>query len=170
MTCTPLDTGNRWAVLGFTLFVLGVVALVARAAPAFALINESPSLPEGLYLLRPGAAVTRGAVVAVDPPAPAQAYLSQLGAPTTRLLKRVAAIEGDRVCRQAGAVRIEGRVAPVLERDRRGAVLPGWRDCRRLAAGEVFLLGDTPTSFDSRYFGPVRRQALVGVYQGVWRW
>ena len=52
----------------------------------------------------------------------------------------------------------------------RGAALPAWRECRILAPDEVFLLGDTPGSFDSRYFGPVRRSDVVGVYREVLTW
>lgn len=55
-------------------------------------------------------------------------------------------------------------------RDRRGASLPAWRGCRTLAADELLLLGDTATSFDGRYFGPVRRAEVEGIYREVLQW
>ena len=54
--------------------------------------------------------------------------------------------------------------------DRTGAALPVWRGCRRLAPDERFLLGDTPGSFDSRYFGPVRTRDLEGVFRETLTW
>lgn len=156
--------------------ILGTGAALAAAVgigmdgAALALINESPSLPRGLYL-RTGAAIERGAVVAVAQPAVARAYLMRLGMPgDVLLLKRVAAVGGDPVCAGSGMVRTPGRQVRVFDRDHRDAALPAWRECRRLARGEVFLLGDTPGSFDSRYFGPVRRAEAKGVYREVLTW
>lgn len=171
MTWTPLDTGNRWAVLGVTVFFLTLGALIAEQTPALALVNESSSVPRGLYLRHPRGAPERGAMVALPQPPIARRYLGALGMPDEVLLiKRVAAVGGDSVCRQGAWVRIPGRMAPVLDRDRRGTALPAWTGCRRLAPDELFLLGDTPGSFDSRYFGPVRTRDLEGVFRETLTW
>ncbi|WP_309630136.1 S26 family signal peptidase [Brevundimonas sp.] len=168
---SPLDNGNRWPALGVVVFVLGCAAAVADRTPALALVNESPSLPRGLYLREIGAAPERGATVALPQPPAARAYLGALGMPPQVLLiKRVAAIEGDLVCRERAAVTAAGRTAPVVERDRRGGTLPQWRGCRRLGRGELFVLGDTPGSFDSRYFGPVEVEDLDGVFREILTW
>lgn len=170
---TRLLSLSRWKA---TVPAVGAVlaAMSAMSAggerPALALINESPSLARGVYL-RTGEGVSPGAVVAAPQPGVARPYLARLGMPgKVLLLKRVAAVGGDRVCDEGGAVFTPGRQAPRLERDRRGAVLPAWRECRLLASDEIFLLGDTPGSFDSRYFGPVRRSDVVGVYREVLTW
>jgi len=48
--------------------------------------------------------------------------------------------------------------------------LPIWQDCRRLAADELFTFTDhVPTSFDGRYYGPIERARVVGVYRMIWR-
>jgi type IV secretory pathway protease TraF len=73
-------------------------------------------------------------------------------------------------CVAGDGVQTPGRWAARLERDRRGAILPAWRECRVLEPDELFLLGDTPGSYDSRYFGPVRRSEVVGVYREVLTW
>ena len=87
------------AILGAT----GLV-LLAKAAPALWLVNESSSLPRGLYLRSPAAPAV-GQIVAVTPPPAARSYLSSLGAgPDARLLKRVAATSGEVVCRQGQAM------------------------------------------------------------------
>lgn len=168
---SPLDNGNRWAALGVTVFVLGCVAAVADRTPALALVNESPSLPKGLYLREIGAAPGRGATVALPQPPEARRYLGALGMPVDVLLiKRVAAVGGDLVCRGEAGVTAAGRTAPVLEHDGRGEPLPQWRGCRRLGPGELFVLGDAPGSFDSRYFGPVAVGDIDGVFRETLTW
>lgn len=161
---------GRWRTTAMAVGVVLAAVTVGDERPALALINESPSLARGLYL-RMGVTIAPGAVVAVPQPAAARPYLERLGMPhDVLLLKRVAAIGGDGVCAVDGAVMTRGRRARALSRDRRGADLPAWCECRVLAPDEVFLLGDTPGSFDSRYFGPVRRSDVAGVYREVLTW
>ncbi|CAN5308685.1 S26 family signal peptidase [soil metagenome] len=168
---SPLDNGNRWAVLGVTVFFLTLGALIADQTPALALVNESPSVPRGLYVRQPGGAPERGAMVALPQPPTARRYLGGLGMPDEVLLiKRIAAVGGDPVCRQGRGIWMPDRVVPILDRDRRGAALPGWTGCRRLAPDELFLLGDTSGSFDSRYFGPVRIRDLEGLFREALTW
>lgn len=168
---SPLDNGNRWSALGMVVVLLGITAAVADRTPALALVNESPSLPQGLYLREIGVAPERGATVALPQPPAARVYLGALGMPPDVLLiKRVAAVEGDLVCREEGEVRATGRRVEVLEQDRRGGALPQWRGCRRLGQGELFVLGDTAGSFDSRYFGPVAVHDLDGVFREALTW
>ena len=156
------------AVLG--VFICGG-RLASHGRPAPWLVNESPSLPRGLYGRRPGAKPGRGDVVAVLQPAAAQAYLAAQGMPADVLLiKRVAAVGGDRVCRHGGRVTWPGGRTTARTQDRRGARLPAWSGCRRLEADALFLLGDTASSFDSRYFGPVSRSRATGVYREVLTW
>lgn len=147
------------------------LGLAARAMPPLALVNPSPSLPEGLYLRSLDQSLRPGAVVAVEPPPMARRYLDALGMPPdVPLLKRAAALAGERVCRTGGRMQWPGHAVWALARDRRGAPLPVWSGCRRLAKDEVLVLGETPTSFDSRYFGPVRRTRLRGVYVEALKW
>lgn len=150
----------------------GLAALggLAAATPP-ALINESASLPRGVYLRADPAPLRRGMIVALAQPEGARPYLATLGAPPDmRLLKRVAALPGETACRTGDHIVLPGRTVTVRDRDSRGGPLSSWRACRRLRAGEVFLLGDTPASFDSRYFGPVATAAVNGPYQEMLTW
>ncbi|WP_313454265.1 S26 family signal peptidase [Brevundimonas sp.] len=168
---SPLDNGSRWTALAVTLFLLGALALAAQETPALALVNESPSVPRGLYTRMVGARPDRGALVAVDQPDAARPYLSSLGMPPdVKLIKRVAAERGDRVCLRGAWLEVGGRIVAVRLRDGRGTRLQPWIGCRRLDAGEVFLLGDTPGSYDSRYFGPVRVTQVDGVFRETLTW
>lgn len=168
---SPLDTGNRWAVLGVAVFMMTCVGMLLDQVPALALVNESPSLPKGVYVRQPGRAPDRDAIVALPQPVAVQPYLAGLGMPPEiRLIKRVAAVGGETVCRRGLRVTTPGREVLALAQDRRGAILPIWTGCRRLAPDELFLLGDTASSFDSRYFGAVRRDEVEGVYREGLTW
>lgn len=163
---------------GAYVVVLGLAAEGAIAAgmvidrmPPVALVNESPSLPRGVYVRDASARPERGAIVAFEQPETAQGYLSLWGMPSDlMLIKRVAAVGGDEVCKADGFLRTPDRIVEVRGRDRAGLPLPEWSGCRRLDPGEVMVLGDTTTSFDSRYFGPVRVEHLQGVYKEGVRW
>jgi conjugative transfer signal peptidase TraF len=147
------------------------VGAVAAQRPAVALINESPSLPRGVYLRTPSAEIERGVVVALRQPASVGAYLARQGMPSeVRLIKRVAATGGDTVCSDGRWLIAPMRTVRIHARDSAGVALRPWRGCRRLAADERVLLGDTPSSLDSRYFGPVRTAQIEGVYKELLTW
>lgn len=157
----------RIALLGAAVPVIAAGALVAARlhAEPVVLQNVTPSMPLGLYR-RTDHPVTVGAVVAVRQPSVARAYLRSLGFPTdAMLLKRIVVDGGHLICASGDRVRA-GRLDLVrLDQDRLGQALPRWKGCRRLGSDELFLQGDNARSFDSRYFGPIRRSDVVGVYE-----
>lgn len=156
------------ACLGW--LALAALGLASQSGVKLAIVNESPSLPKGLYLRAPSA-LRVGEIVALPPPANARAYLANLGfPPRVLLLKRIAALEGEVVCAENGALVTPRAIKPVRGKDRQGRALPRWQGCERLAPGEIFLLGDTDESFDSRYFGPVRTSDLRGAFRGLFLW
>lgn len=147
------------------------LAVSAKAFGDIALINETPSLPKGLYVRLSRAPLERGVIAASVQPQRARPYLAELGAPADLLLiKRVAGIEGDWICQEEGRLLIPTGAVEVQAIDRGGRSLPQWEECRHLRSGEIFLLGETANSFDSRYFGPVRREEVRGVYRAVLTW
>ena len=163
---TPTRRRPLARAIGLPIAAALTMVILSQGLAPQVLINESASLPRGLYWRDWGAAPTVGSVVAVPQPGSARAYLSHLGMPgDVQLIKRVAAAGPDRVCLADGILRFPSGRVPVLGTDRRGLALPVWSGCRALADGELFLLGDTATSFDSRYFGPVDRAAISGVYR-----
>ena len=146
--------------LAWTLLVLAGLA-AADPQPPLALINETLSAPRGLYIRSLGAEPALGSWVTIAQPDAARAYLAGLGVePDKPLLKRIAAVGGEPVCAGSGRLRTPRRVVAAPRQDRRGVALPVWDGCRRLRADEVLLLGDTSTSFDSRYFGFVRVEKI----------
>ena len=162
----------KWPTVALaTAALLAGLATAADSLPVVALVNESPSLPMGVYARVEGRPIALGSVVAIPQPAGSRAYLGSLGMPAdVLLLKRVAAVGGERVCGGNRTLETPRRRVAARTQDRRGVRLSAWQECRVLQADEVFLLGDTPGSFDSRYFGPVSRSEITGVYREVWTW
>ncbi len=88
---------------------------------------------------------------------------------TAVLLKPVAAHAGDRVCRFGRHVTMRGRlVARASWSDRFARPMPRWSGCLQLAAGELLVLADVAGSFDSRYFGPIQSDRVIGIATLLW--
>lgn len=142
------------------------------ALPKLLLWNASASVPRGLYLLRSAMPLRRDELVVASPPAAlarflaARAYLPD-GVP---LLKHIAALSGQTICRTAHIITIDGSaVALARDCDHLGRALPAWKGCRTLRAGEVFLLNiNVPNSFDGRYFGPLPAAAITARAAPLW--
>jgi type IV secretory pathway protease TraF len=131
--------------------------------PPLLLANPSPSLPLGLYAYAHAVPAARGEVV-MWPHAPG---LSLYGG---RVLKRVVGVAGDTYCWDPG-LRTQRLNGAPLPPPFPGAVALGitpWTGCQRLAPGQVVGYGDSPGSYDSRFFGPVAESALAGVYVPLW--
>jgi type IV secretory pathway protease TraF len=108
-------------------------------------------------------------LVALPEPVRKLAATRQYLARRSLLIKPVAAISGDRVCRLGARVWISGhaavtaRAADALDRP-----LPTWRGCRILSSTQIFVLSRSSDSFDSRYFGVIDVRRVVGIAVPVW--
>jgi conjugative transfer signal peptidase TraF len=159
--------------LALTLLASSAVVLPSVAPPPPQLIwNASASVPIGLYRVQPEPEPKVSDIVVVQPREPLVGFLSDGGylPRGVPLLKHVAALGGQRVCRVGSAVSIDGAtVGEALSHDRRSRPLPVWQGCTVLAADQVFLFNaDRPDSLDGRYFGPLSRTTIVGRAQPIW--
>ena len=167
----------RRVLAGLSVCGLAALAWAAFVHPLPRLVyNPSDSVAVGWYRVDPrghgAASLLVGSIVLTRLPADAAALSAQRGYLPARipLLKRVGAVAPQEVSVFGALVWIDGvPVAAVRSADRLGRPLPSWPQCRRLQAGEIFLLSTTnPASFDSRYFGPVSTSAVIGVAHPVW--
>jgi len=158
--------------------LLAITGLASLAWASFAkpmprvIYNASDSVPVGWYRIGPPRVLRVGGFVLVHLPAAPRTLAARRGYLPWRipLLKRIGAMAPQAVCVRGGIVRIDGvSVAITLPVDGSGRRLTPWRQCRRLRTGELFLLSTSnPASFDSRYFGPVKASAVIGLAQPLW--
>ncbi|HEX8443952.1 MAG TPA: S26 family signal peptidase [Allosphingosinicella sp.] len=134
--------------------------------------NASASSPLGLYQVRSAGGARRGDMVIAWPPEAAR----ELGAErhylprNVPLVKRVAAVEGDRVCAVGEAIFVNERLETLRSlEDPSGRPMPWWTGCEELRPGELFLLtAGAPNAFDGRYFGVTGPAQVVGRARLIW--
>jgi conjugative transfer signal peptidase TraF len=146
-----------------------VIEILATPRPLL-VWNVTHSAPVGLYR-HVFADLERGAWVLVRAPhaaadlAASRGYLPR----SVPMVKQVAATSGDRVCRFGQSVTVNGRsVATALWQDSVGRKLPVWSGCTALNDDQIFLITSPPTSFDSRYFGPVPVPNVIERIAPLW--
>ena len=171
----------RLVLAGLSACGLAALAWASFVHPLPRLIyNPSDSVAVGWYRVDPQGhgidslphSFSVGSIVLTTLPPDAAALAAQRGYLPARvpLLKRVGATAPQHVCVFDALAWIDGvPVAAVRPADRLGRPLPSWPQCRQLRPDELFLLSSSnPASFDSRYFGPVRASAVIGVAHPVW--
>ncbi|MBT0779335.1 S26 family signal peptidase [Paracoccus sp. pheM1] len=158
------------AASGLAVLVIGTVS-ATEIAPRL-IWNASASVPLGLYAVQPVGDLILGDLVAVSPPEPLAQFVTARGyvGPGVPLLKRVAALPGTRVCREATTITIHDQaIGEARERDRLDRPLPTWQGCRLIAEGEVFLMNrETEDSLDGRYFGPLPVSSVTARIVPIW--
>ena len=160
--------------------ILAVMALGVSATalpqlsdrPPWLVWNASASVPIGLYAVDAIIDVQTGDLVVVRPPEPLAGFLADRGylPRGVPLLKHVAAIAGQTVCRIGRSVTVDAiEMGDARERDGRGRALPVWEGCRIIGQDEVFLMNPrSADSLDGRYFGPLPAASIVGRAIPLW--
>ena len=153
----------------------GTILLLLSAAlpPTPRLVwNASASAPIGLYRVDPGALVEPGDMVIARLPrryrllAASRRYLPM----NVPLVKRAGAYAGDKVCALGRNIFLNGRwIASRREVDAAGLPMPWWSGCMVLRGRQLFLLMDSPSSFDGRYFGSTDGEDVIGKATLLWR-
>lgn len=161
--CTLLTVALGAALLAFSCW--------AHPMPRL-LWNASASVPIGLYAVHPVGRLRAGQLLIVSPPVPLARFLAArrylpIGVP---LIKHVAALPGQTVCRIGPTITVDGRAeAMAQDRDTRGRVLPSWQGCEVVLTGDVFLLNiGVPDSLDGRYFGSLPDATIIGSATPLW--
>lgn len=152
-----------------TLAVMSTAKQIIFPPKPVLLYNPSPSAPLGWYRLRPEEPVILDAQVAAYAPEWARRLADERGylPYDFPLIKTVWAVYGDKVCYNKKSVSVPKRPdIPLLGQDVLGRDMPQKSGCIVLKSDEYLLVSpDVQTGFDSRYFGPVRSENILGVVQ-----
>lgn len=162
-----LSARNKIITGAAIIALCGTVAYEVTTPPTPLLIyNKSDSAPHGWYRVDPQGRIEKDVSVAAFAPDGARDLADERGYLPAHipLIKTVWAVAGEEVCAENGVVSAPGRpdifVKPF---DSAGRAMPSWRGCITLQPGEIFLVSvRTETSFDSRYFGAIDRQNVLG--------
>lgn len=165
--------------------VVGVAALVLAACSyaAGARFNTTKSIPVGMYWTS-NALVQKGAYVLWCPP---QTYVfdeakerNYIGAGFCPggygyMMKRVLAAKGDVLAVTDDGVSVNGVLLPhskPIQADKSGRALPRYTlSDYTLGNDELLLMSDVySTSFDARYFGPIKDSQIMTVISPVITW
>lgn len=167
-----------WISRAFIGVVLGfpVVGLVCFAAGLR--VNTTKSIPVGIYRLA-DVPVGKGEYVIFCPPQTAlfdeareRGYIGAGFCPGNYgyMMKRVLATANDRIVSTEEGVTVNGHLLPLsqpLEWDKAGRKMARYpfRDYK-LRLSELLLMSDvSATSFDGRYFGPVKESQIKSVIE-----
>ena len=140
--------------------------------------QQTKSMPEGLYFYMPVRHILRGDDVVFIPNIEIERLMIKRGylSKPTKLLKRIVASKGDVVCVDNDRVLITNVEdnyrfnAHIYQTDTKGRVLPKIHMCKALIEGEYFVIGvSNRHSFDSRYFGVIKKSQILGRAELLWK-
>jgi conjugative transfer signal peptidase TraF len=165
-----------YRISSVSLFTLGLIVLLGGQGFR---VNLTPSEPLGLWrIVEPDRPILVGDLIFICPPdtdamrdARARGYL-RFGLCAGRvapLIKTVVATPGQAIGIH-GDVRVDGRPLPhsrVARLDGHGRPMVHYHG-NVVPSGTVFLHSEYPGSFDSRYFGPLPMDGILGLAQEVW--
>jgi conjugative transfer signal peptidase TraF len=137
-------------------------------------VNRSNSLPGSAYRITPLAEnepLVIGDIVLIDLSQISNPVINQgmergyvSGAWNQPMLKRIGAVPGDPVTLKDGYLFLNGEAAAkitVASRDSFGGELSPWPTPVTLRLNQYWLVSESERGFDSRYFGPIHRDAFT---------
>ena len=158
----------------FTIVFIGlflVAFVMNQAGKKLIIYNPSESVPRGFYYYA-GMSFKKGDLVLFPVPAIVTEYVAKnYGEKTLQyFVKPVLAMNEEHICFKEENFELEGEfLADIRLNDSQGKPLPLWKECRNLAGNEVFVFADRiENSFDSRYYGPIKKEQIIGVYKPLW--
>ena len=152
-----------------TLAVIGTTGQILFPPNPVLFYNPSYSAQVGWYKLRLDEPIVAGSQVAAYAPDWARKLADERGylPYDYPLIKTVWAVHGDEVCYNNGSLRVPKRPdITILGQDVLGRDMPQKSGCHVLKAGEYLIISpDVQTGFDSRYFGPISSENILGVVE-----
>ncbi len=131
---------SRFGYVMVTYFMTMGIAIASFVEfPKTFIWNASASTPIGLYRIDHPRHLAVTDLVAVRAPEAFADFMVERGyiGRGVPLMKRVAGLPGQEVCRRDHAITVDGApMGDALDRDHLGRPLPDWQGCRRIAGGE----------------------------------
>ncbi|MDR1057819.1 MAG: signal peptidase I [Coxiellaceae bacterium] len=146
--------------------LLGLIVARIKKAGYHVIFTATASVPKGFYLITPLKTIERHDIVEFIPPSNILSFIKDKHWIPHRgtLIKYVFAKPHDHVCIYHRVIWINGKkIAKVYKFYAKNKLLPQIQICGKLQKNEYLLLSTkSERSFDSRYFGIVTRQEILG--------
>ncbi|NTU97870.1 MAG: S26 family signal peptidase [Chlorobiaceae bacterium] len=162
---------KRYFPLAFGMIFLLLLQLLSLLFPRkLILYNYTDSLPHGLYLLWQGVP-RKGDLIAFEPPENAARLIRERkylrdGA---YLIKYIVGEKGDSVCTVQRRLKVNGVDYGGIDAvDKEGLPLPGYLFCGIQTDGYIVAIKGMNSSFDSRYYGPIKNGSIIGLVSPLW--
>jgi len=154
-----------------TLAIIGSTGQIIFPPKPVLLYNPSYSAPIGWYRLRKKTPIILGTQVAAFAPHWARKMADERGylPYDYPLIKTVWAGQGDKICYNNLSLSVPKHSdIPLQAQDVLGRDMPLLSGCTTLKAGQFMLLSpDVQSGFDSRYFGPVGLENIIGTVEYI---
>ena len=164
-----IRSSKKFFPLIFSLISIGILALIIsgiKKTGYHITYSATASMPRGFYLIIPTKKIARHDIVEFIPPSNVRDLIKeQHWTPDSGLIiKYVFAIPKDHVCIKNQIVWVNGKkVSHVYKSYAKNKPLPQARICNKLKENQYLLLSTkSDRSFDSRYFGVVSSQEILG--------
>lgn len=123
-------------------------------------LNRTASMPMGIYIKNSKNKLTTGDIIvfySIDK--------------NSNLLKYIAAREGDEYCLDfENTLWVNGFTVAQKSIAKYHGELSTQSLCQTLKQDELLVLGEHPNSYDSRYFGPIKREQVIAQVELVLEW
>lgn len=147
--------------IGWLIFAISVLAfaLVTQSVGKVFFLNRTQSMPMGIYIKHGLDKIVIGDVI-----------VFRKAENKSDLIKYVAAISPLEFCiDENGAFWVAGFPVAQINIEKYPSAAPDQSRCHRLLDDEIFVLGDHPNSYDSRYFGPIKYRDVIARLALLWQ-
>jgi conjugative transfer signal peptidase TraF len=159
----------RFYPICMAVFVFIAVIVILKCLSTIFVFQVTRSMPAGIYKIVPPTEIHKGQCVIFDiPDSVRQMVKNRKWAPprVSLLMKEIFAVPGDKISITENGVFINDiLLGPVKRFDHHGMPLPVIRKEFTLQNGEYFVACRSENSFDSRYFGPIRKRDIKAVVE-----
>jgi len=155
-------------ILVYALVIMAGILLASWALSQKIMFQITPSLPKGIYWIGDPSHIDTGMLCVLNVPQNVYGMMRTRGWLPENLkfylMKPILGKKGDLIEVSEAGLFVNGRyLGPVKHHDSQGLPLPGSYGKHILKAGEFFVASTCPNSFDSRYFGTIRREDIKWV-------
>ena len=157
------------------LICIGFLMVGALTAKRDLIFNATPSKPLGFYRLKKKDVFEQGDLVMFSVPAGIEELVRTRNyiPPKGHLMKNIIGGAGDTYCIHDQKFYVGDKlIGPIFATDSKNRPLPQHAAGCHKVPPEYMLIGiaEIERSFDSRYFGPVPTNTILGIAEPLWTW